>query len=161
MEKPVRQIIYFSTAAGRQDARTIAEIAAVSRDHNRRDKITGLLVAGGHRYLQVIEGPTKMANALIERIRRDQRHLGVSVLVERKIDKRSFASWSMIYRKEQHWGELATFRQLVEQMRAEIPEQKLRDQLDCFVRRFAVRPVASPWTLATTYDPDLALNRSH
>jgi hypothetical protein len=55
MEKPMRQIVYFSTATSRQDAPTIAALMAVSGDFPGGEKITGLLVAGGHRYLQVIE----------------------------------------------------------------------------------------------------------
>ena len=71
----MRQIVYFSTAAARQDAITTASILAVSRDRNLRDSVTGLLVAGGHRYLQVIEGPEQVIDRLITRIRGDDRHV--------------------------------------------------------------------------------------
>ncbi|MCY7281392.1 MAG: BLUF domain-containing protein, partial [Sphingomonas bacterium] len=67
----MRQIVYFSTASGRQDAIVTAGILAVARVHNRREGVTGLLVAGGHRYLQVIEGSSPVIDALITRIRRD------------------------------------------------------------------------------------------
>ena len=163
-EEPVRQIVYFSTAAGRQDKITIAGILAVSRDYNLRQEVSGLLVAGGYRYLQVIEGPERTVDALVERIRRDRRHVGVSVLVDRKIARRSFGGWSMAFREDPPVGEYATLRELVAQMLAEVSEPKVRDQLDCFARRFAVEPappVESPWTLATTYDLGLALNRGH
>ena len=157
----MRQIVYFSTAADRQDAITIAGILAVSHEHNRREKITGLLVAGGHRYLQVIEGPTSVVEALIERIRQDPRHVGISVLVDRKVAKRTFDGWSMASLEEPKLGDYSTFGELVGRMRVEVTEQNLRDQLDCFERRFAVVPVASPWTLASTYDPDLAFDGRH
>ena len=160
----MRQIVYFSTASGRQDALTIAGVLAVARDHKLREKVTGLLVAGGHRYLQVIEGPAMMVAALMERIRRDQRHVGVTVLVNRKIAARSFDGWSMAYFEEPGLGDYETFKQLIDRMRAEVPERKLRDQIDCFERRFAVAslaPVASPWTLATSYEAGLALDGGH
>lgn len=160
----MRQIVFFSTAAGRQNVITVADILLASRDHNLREDITGLLVAGGQRYLSVIEGPNIMVGALVERIHRDQRHVGVSVLVDRKISRRSFVSWTMTFREDPPAGEYATLRELVDQMLAEVSEPKVRDQLDCFVRRFAVElapPVASPWTLATTYGPRLALDRGH
>ncbi len=160
----MRQIVYFSTAAGRQDAMTVAGILAVSRERNRREKITGLLVAGGHRYLQIIEGPAILVTTLMEQIRRDLRHVAVTVFVNRKITERSFAGWSMAYCDEPELGDYQTFKQLIDRMRVEIPERKLRDQIDCFERRFtvaALTPAASPWTLATTYQPSLTLDRSH
>jgi hypothetical protein len=51
------QIAYFSTAARVQDAKTVHDILIQSRVNNRRDGITGLLIAGGNRYMQIIEGP--------------------------------------------------------------------------------------------------------
>ena len=160
----MRQIVYFSTASQRQDAPTIAEILAVSRDHNRREKITGLLIAGGNRYLQVTEGPAAVVDKLMRRIQHDQRHVGATVLINRKIAARSFSGWSMAYFEEPKLGEYDTFIQLIERMRAEIPEPKLRQQLDCFERLFAVKPatpVPSPWSLASSYEPRLTLDRSH
>lgn len=50
------QIAYFSTAAVPQTPELIHNILAVSRANNARDDISGLLVAGGGRYMQVIEG---------------------------------------------------------------------------------------------------------
>ena len=160
----MRQIVYFSTASQHQDALTVAGILAISRNHNLREKITGLLVAGGHRYLQVFEGPAVTVEELMGRIQRDHRHVGATVLVNRKISERSFSGWSMAYFEEPKLGEYETFTQLIDRMRAELPERKLRDQIDCFERRFAVAalaPAASPWTLAKSYDAGLTLDRSH
>ncbi len=159
----MRQIVYFSTASGRQTAETIAALLAVSRDFQRCEKITGLIVAGGHRYLQVIEGPALMVDALLENMRRDQCHVGLTVLVNRKIAVRSFAGW-MAYFDEPALGDYATLKQLIDRLRAKLTEPKLRDQIDCFERRFtvaALTPAASPWTLATTYQSSLTLDRSH
>ena len=55
----MHQIAYFSTAAEPQEAALIQAILATSRANNLRDDISGLLVAGGNRYLQVIEGPRR------------------------------------------------------------------------------------------------------
>src|SRR5687768_11203944 len=90
----VRQIAYFSTAAVRQDARNIAGIASTSFTNNGRDDITGLLVAAGNRFLQLIEGEASPVEAMLERIRHDRRHVGLTVLVDRTLARRAFASWS-------------------------------------------------------------------
>ncbi|MCY7271774.1 MAG: BLUF domain-containing protein [Sphingomonas bacterium] len=164
----MRQIVYFSTAESRQDAIVTAGILAVSRERNLRDSVSGLLIAGGHRYLQVIEGPPPAIDLLMTRIRRDERHVGVTVLIDRRIEQRSFAGWSMAYSAEPELDEFATFRDLAGVMRAHIADRKLLDQLDCFARTFATSPLkidAAPWKMVLC-DPvdhaaDLAVDRRH
>ncbi len=160
----MRQLVYFSTAAERQDAITVAGIVAVSRNQNLRHKITGLLVAGGHRYLQVIEGPAHAITQLVGRLRGDDRHVGMTVLVDRDIVARSFTGWSMAFREEPRLGEYATFSELVAQMRLQLADAKLRKQLDCFARSFssATTRIATPlWQLAPRDLDYLAVDRRH
>jgi hypothetical protein len=164
----VRQIVYLSTAAGQQDAATIAAILAVAHERNVRDKVTGLLVAGGHRYLQVIEGPRSVVTATMKRILVDHRHLGVTLLVKRRIEERSFRGWSMACCEHLDLGDFATLADLIDQVRAQVSGRKLREQIDCFARSFVVNPhapesspVPSPWTMASGYDSNLALDGGH
>ena len=164
----MRQIVYLSTAADRQDAATIAAILAVAHERNLRDRITGLLVAGGHRYLQVIEGPAGVVAATTKRILRDPRHLGVTLLVKRRIEERSFAGWSMACCDHLELGHFATLADLLDQVRAQVSGRKLRQQIDCFARSFVVLPPAavaapqppSPWPVASDYSR-LALDRGN
>ena len=156
----MRQIVYFSTASGRQDAIIIAGILASSRHRNLLDQITGLLVAGGHRYLQVIEGPAATVDATLDRIRRDDRHLGVTLLVDRRVDERSFRDWSMAYLDEPRLDQFSTFPQLVDQFRAQVSDEKLRDQINCFARTFAAAPVQR-WLQAPRDAPTLSVDRAH
>ena len=160
----MRQIIYFSTAAGRQDASSMAGIAAVSFTNNMRDAVTGILVAGGHRFLQVLEGEDAVTGEALARIRRDRRHVGVTVLVDRTIERRSFAQWSMTFRGEPEFGDFASLDDLVEHLRRHVTDLEVRRQLDCFARLFVLKPLPatpSPWTLASGYEMPSALHRSH
>ncbi len=161
----MRQIVYFSTAAGvRQDTVTLAAVLAVSLDRNRRDGICGLLLAGGHRYLQILEGAPGLVEATMTRIHRDDRHLGVTILVDRTVRDGCFNRWSMVFYKEPRLGEFATLGDMVEHLRGQVPDGTLRKQIDCFARSFIVpsnAPLASPWTTARHYDPTLLLDRSH
>ena len=143
----MRQIVYFSTAAGRQDAIVNGTILVVSRERNRRDGITGLLVAGGLRYLQVIEGPPTAIEALLRRLRADDRHLAMSILVDRRTRGASFPGWSMAYAESPALADFATLRDLAGVMWGTIPDAKLRAQVDCFVRTFATPPRAPALTV--------------
>jgi hypothetical protein len=73
--------------------------------------------------------------AVLEPIRRDPCHVGLTVLVNRKITARSFAG-GMAYFDEPDLGDFATLKQLIDRMRAKVSERKLRDQINCFERRF-------------------------
>ena len=145
----MRQLVYFSTAADRQDAIVVAGIVVTSRENNLRNGVTGLLVAGGHRYLQVIEGSSGAIGDLVKSLRRDDRHVGMTVLIDRTVDERNFTGWSMAFREEPRLDQFSTFGELVAEMRRNLPERKLRDQLDCFAQTFAIPSlrVDSPlWT---------------
>ena len=160
----MRQIVYFSTASGRQDAAVLAEIVAKSRAANLRDGVTGLLVAGGHRYLQVIEGPDAAIERLALRLRSDDRHLAMSILIDRKVDSRNFDGWSMAFKREPRLGEYATFAETVAQMRRQITDAKLREQLDCFALTFSTaetRVDAPLWQLAANDQDGSAVDCGH
>ena len=160
----MRQIVYFSTASGRQDAIVVADIVARSRANNLRDGVTGLLVAGGHRYLQVVEGPDGAVDQLALRLRRDERHLAMSILIDRAIERRSFDGWSMAFTREPRLDEYATFAEAVDQMRCQITDAKLREQLDCFERTFSTdaKRIDIPlWQTAANDVGGSAVNCSH
>ena len=160
----MRQIVYFSTAAESQSEADIADIVAASYRHNVCDGITGLLVAGGHRFLQVVEGGVAPLEALLGRLRRDRRHVGLTVLVDRPIASRSFASWSVLFDGEPDFGDFFTLEQMLAILRAHVRDRPLRAQIDCFTRSFVLDPLPpppSPWTLAASYREQSALDRSH
>ena len=164
MERALRQIVYFSTAAAQQDAASIARIAAPSLKLNMRDDITGLLVAGGHRFLQVIEGESRLAETTLSRIRRDRRHVGVTVLVDRPIARRTFPVWTVSFSGEPEFGDFATLAEMLDMLRARVKDREARNQIDCFARQFVLNPPAppaSPWTLASDYRERSALDRRH
>ena len=147
----MRQIVYFSTASERQDAIVVAAILAVSRTHNREQGISGLLIAGGHRYLQVIEGPSAAIGRLISAIRADPRHLGVTVMIDQTIAQRSFEGWSMAYFNEPRFDEFATVHDLVHQLCRHSGHARLLSQVNRFAEQLAfdpVYPTAIPWRTA-------------
>ncbi|MEG8015239.1 BLUF domain-containing protein [Sphingomonas sp. 22R3R2A-7] len=91
------RLIYISTARTTLDSETMAAILATSRRNNQAVDVTGLLLVGGRRFLQVLEGPEDAVMQTYERIRRDDRHYAAVVLSRRAIEMRSFAGWAMGY----------------------------------------------------------------
>lgn len=133
------QIGYFSSAFAPQDAPTVHKILLTARRNNRRDGITGLLVAGGGRYLQVIEGPGAAMETLFEKIRKDERHVGVVPFLNRPVTTRNFGDWSMAFRRDPALGLADNFPSIVQALTADMPDGQLRQQ----IRYFAERLVAN------------------
>jgi hypothetical protein len=148
----MRQLVYFSTAVIRQSPEIIEAILEVSRRRNAEDGVTGLLIAGGNRYLQVLEGQDAAVAELMNRIERDPRHHGVHILVDRAIKRQDFASWTMAFFEEPKLGTYASFQKLADEMHAQV-EDRLKARVASFARTFAVTPIPepeSPWPLART-----------
>ncbi len=88
------QLIYCSQPFGFDDA-MLDGILLQARRNNRRDDVTGALVARGDIYLQLLEGPALAVAATFARISGDNRHLAVRLLSEIAIDTRLFPTWTM------------------------------------------------------------------
>jgi len=71
------------------------DILAVSAKRNQRDAITGLLLADGESFVQVLEGADRLVTACYERILMDDRHRDARLRLLAGIDERSFPRWSM------------------------------------------------------------------
>jgi hypothetical protein len=142
------QIAYFSTATDRQDPELINGILSVARARNARDDISGLLVAGGNRYMQVIEGPRRPMLDLWNSIRADSRHCAVTELVNRRVLKRCFQGWSMAFRREPKLGDLDTFPQTLRYLVQNVDDSRLRGQIELFARTFIASEASvgpNPW----------------
>ncbi len=129
MEPKLERIIYISTARVLPDAAVIEDILRQSRRNNRRDGLTGLLVVGGRRFLQVIEGPRELTERTYDRIRADQRHFAMVELSRKRITERAFAGWDMGC-QQLDGGDLA---ELVESLTAHVPDPDLQAQFRGFV----------------------------
>jgi hypothetical protein len=91
----VERIIYISSCRVDPDRAMVEDILRQSRRNNRRDGLTGLLVVGGRRFLQVLEGPRELTDAAYRRIRADDRHFALVELSRKRTTERAFAGWDM------------------------------------------------------------------
>jgi hypothetical protein len=92
-------LAYISVATGAPDDAALVRLLEVARERNLRLGVTGMLVYCDQVFLQVLEGPRGAVEALFEAIRRDPRHTRVMVIHEGPVQERSFAGWSMGYRR--------------------------------------------------------------
>lgn len=96
----MEQIVYISTSRTDIDPPLIDKILAAARRNNERDGLTGLLIAGNRRFLQVLEGPGETCLPCYDRIRADPRHFAIVQLSRRTTTSRSFGDWTMGFEQE-------------------------------------------------------------
>ena len=89
------QLVYISTAREPVTPSLVDAILAASRRNNAGAGVTGLLVVGGSRFLQALEGPDQAVLDTYARIRTDPRHGAMVLLSTRTIGQRMFGDWSM------------------------------------------------------------------
>lgn len=91
----LRTIVFVSQAAEPMSEEEIRSISEHSQKNNTRDDVTSvLLMCNGH-YLEILEGPSDVLDATLERISSDPRHKELEVLIDTPIDFRSFDGASM------------------------------------------------------------------
>lgn len=90
-------LLYTSNASTAFDDDALDALLTSSRRANAEQGITGMLLYRGGRFVQVLEGERELVLALLDRIRADERHADVRVLIDEPLQRRLFADWSMGY----------------------------------------------------------------
>jgi hypothetical protein len=89
------RLVFSSDVTGTLDASTLQQIAAASERNNWRDGITGVLLIGPRRFVQVLEGERADVSACFARIASDARNAGCQLLSLTYLARRRFARWTM------------------------------------------------------------------
>ncbi|MFC1852799.1 BLUF domain-containing protein [candidate division CSSED10-310 bacterium] len=91
--KRIKYISRFSKLMSSGEIHALVKQAMIS---NKENKITGILMASGGLFFQVIEGPKENIDLLYSAILEDKRHKDVLVLsIEENLKSRLFPDWSM------------------------------------------------------------------
>lgn len=90
-------LIYVSTSVKLLNDEELLDILKVSRENNSSRDVTGLLLYKGGNFMQVLEGPDEVVEALYETIKTDPRHKDVFVLSREQISNRQFPAWEMAF----------------------------------------------------------------
>lgn len=92
----LKRITYASRYAKPLTAEEIEEIGRQAEEKNREIGLTGLLMASGGLFYQVLEGPPEEVDRIYDTILGDERHTDVVLLRSVEgLTNRSFPNWSM------------------------------------------------------------------
>ena len=73
----------------------VRDIAIESMQSNRAINVSGILMAIGNYFLQVLEGEEEVVDKLLAKISKDQRHKDIRILYRGAFPDRIFGQWSM------------------------------------------------------------------
>lgn len=108
MVKDLCRLVYRSDSRiDHNDGAALNGIFRTSVKNNLRDRITGALALPDGKFVQVIEGRKRDLEALMVRIRADDRHCNVAVLGDWSIAARLFEGWAMARPDPEPLGEQA------------------------------------------------------
>jgi hypothetical protein len=90
-------IVYISTAIADFGEADLLQLLKRARGFNERAGITGVLMYGGGRFVQVLEGCPTAVRCLYARIEADPRHGCLEVLANGFVERRDFSGWHMSF----------------------------------------------------------------
>lgn len=91
----LKRVKYVSEFAANLTSSDIEKLVSQASENNIKHQITGILVASGHLFFQVIEGPADAIDTLFENIRKDKRHKNVLLLNSEHATQRIFPDWAL------------------------------------------------------------------
>ncbi|MET0366487.1 MAG: BLUF domain-containing protein [Sphingobium sp.] len=133
----MQRILYISTARTPISTPELNAILAASRRNNAAVGITGLLVVGGRRFLQVLEGPEASVTATYDRIIKDPRHYAFVKLNDKIVTERCFADWAMGFEAGGEPSNAAPLDEQVAALIAPIADANLRAYFTGFANKHA------------------------
>ena len=92
-------LIYVSTATREMSKEDLLFLLEQSRNRNKRQNITGMLLYGGGCFFQVLEGEASDVEEIYAAIVDDERNTDNILIEKEAIEERIFPDWSMAFKQ--------------------------------------------------------------
>lgn len=127
MSQNLHQIIYISAAEPKLTEDAMLELLSESQKRNAARDITGLLLHSDGSIIQIIEGPEDATKALFQKISKDRRHRGVTLMSSKAIEDRDFPQYKMGFKRpsgQEFKAQLPNFSDIVDS--GKLPEEEIQ-----------------------------------
>lgn len=91
----MHHIIYLSWATIPFTEAQLQALLTQSRQRNAELAVTGILLYGNERFLQVLEGEEAVVQQVYAQIRQDVRHHNILTFANKPVTERAFPEWAM------------------------------------------------------------------
>ncbi len=93
------RLVYTSIAVKDLKSEDLLQILKTCRKNNSANDITGILLYSQRTFFQALEGEEAILLPLFEQIKKDPRHIDVTLIEKVEIKEREFPYWNMGYQK--------------------------------------------------------------
>lgn len=93
----MHHILYLSLATTPFTNRQLQSLLINARRRNTELGVTGILLYGNERFLQILEGEEDMVQEVYAHIRRDPRHTNILTFANKPVAERAFKEWAMAF----------------------------------------------------------------
>lgn len=164
--QPVMQLVYTSRAKTRFSARALQSLVAGCYMRNTERGITGVLLYGGGRFIQLLEGEKHVVESLYtNKIARDPRHIDCKVLTRQDTDARLLPNWRMgrLYLQKTAGSAQQSWDALCEEVAGQTTDHAFADNramgcirtfIDHFNQAVATPPSPAPLRPVAEPEPD-------
>lgn len=91
----LRRILYLSQSTAPMNKGDLLALLYLCRTVNAKLGVTGMMLYSAGNFMQVLEGRHDHVGGLMDRIKRDARHMNVLTLVDEAATERCFGDWNM------------------------------------------------------------------
>ena len=106
--------MYLSTARPGLSTDDLQRIVDVSRRQNLLARVSGMLLFGYGRFLQLLEGPGPAVDRTYRRVLSDQRHRDAVLVYDGKGDPLRFTQWAMAFLRAEQLEHLPSVGRLMD-----------------------------------------------
>lgn len=92
------QLVYYSEAVTPFSEDSLIDLLVKANRFNRTQDITGCMIYGNNKFVQLLEGDEHKVKALYQRIQADGRHNKMVLLLEMSVNHKLFADWGMAFK---------------------------------------------------------------
>jgi len=96
--RPLTSLIYASRSTESFHEHEIPELLQQVRIANAKQQITGMLLYIGGSFLQVLEGPPDLVDAVFAKLHTDKRHTELRLIANEHLPERAFEGWTMMHK---------------------------------------------------------------
>lgn len=101
----LHSIVYISASNPDLEEKDLQDILSISKINNKETGITGVLIYGRGAFIQVLEGKKEDVMTLYNKIYTDERHIRITRLMSKDIEKRNFPTWLMGFKRVDNFDE--------------------------------------------------------
>lgn len=91
-------LIYVSRSTESFHEHEIPDLLQQVRIANAKQQITGMLLYIGGSFLQVLEGPPELVDAVFTKLHADTRHTQLRLIAREPLPERAFEGWTMMHK---------------------------------------------------------------